>query len=114
MAVLSSQGCDSAPELAAGQRGPLRQRLELRPGDLRMDAAAQPAIGRGDDPLPADEIGKAQDALGDQLRVLDHVGGVADDAGQDQLVVGQLDLLPDLPLMLVADIAGLERVGTER
>ena len=31
--------------------------------------------------------------------------------GQDQLVVGQLDVLPDLPLVLVADIAGLERIG---
>ena len=93
------------------KRRALRQRLELRPGDLRMNAPAEPAVGRSDDPLPADEVGEAQDALGDQLRMLDHVGGVADDARQHQLVVGQLHLLPDLPLVLVADIAGLERVG---
>ena len=56
-------------------------------------------------------FGEAEDALGDQLRMLDDVGGMADDARQDQLVVGQLDVLPHLPLVLVADIAGLERVG---
>ena len=76
-----------------------------------MDAAAEPAIGRGDDALAADEFGEADDALGDQLRMLDHVGGVADDARQDELAVGQLDVLPHLPFVLVADIAGLERIG---
>ena len=56
-------------------------------------------------------LGEARDAVGDQLGMLDDVGGVAHDAGQDQLVVGQLDVVPHLPLVLVADIGGLERVG---
>src|SRR2546422_4073701 len=42
----------SAPELAGGQRRALGKRLELRPRDLWMHAAAQAAVGRGDDPLP--------------------------------------------------------------
>src|SRR5438874_1344102 len=78
---------------------------ELRPGDLRMDPAAEPAIGRGDDPLAADQLGETQNAVGDQLGMFDDIGGVADDAGQDQLVVGQLDLLPDPPFVLVPHIA---------
>src|SRR3954453_19825254 len=88
------------PELARGERSTLDQRFELCPGDLRMDAAAETAIGRGDDPLPADQVGKTKDALGDEVGVLDDIGGVADNAGQDHLVVRQL-VLPDLPLVLV-------------
>ena len=56
-------------------------------------------------------VGEAHDAVGDELGVLDDVGGVADDAGQDQLAVGQLGVLPDAPFVLVADVAGLEGVG---
>ena len=43
--------------------------------------------------------------------MLDHVGGVADHAGQDQLVVGQFDVVPHTPLVLVADVAGFKRIG---
>src|SRR5436190_16752041 len=98
----------SAPELAAGERGALGEGFELGPGDLRVDPTAETAIGRGDDALAADDVGEAQDPVGNQLGVLDDVGGVADDSRQEDLVVGQLDALPDPPLMLVADIAGLE------
>ena len=38
------------------------------------------AVGAGDDVLAADELGEPHDALGHQLGMLDHVGGVADDA----------------------------------
>ena len=76
-----------------------------------MNSAAEPAIGRGDDPLAADQIGKAQNALGDELGVLNDVGRVADDPRQDEFAVGQFDVLPDLPLVLVADIASLKRIG---
>ena len=100
-----------APELARGQGGALGQRFELGPRDLRMDAAAEAAVGGGDDPLPADRAREARDALRHQLRMLDDVGGVAHDARQDDLVLGQHDVVPHLPLVLVADIGGLERVG---
>jgi hypothetical protein len=102
----------STPQLTARQGRPLRQRFELGPSDLRMHSAAETAIGGGDDPLPADEVGEANNPLGDEFGVLDDVGGVADDPWQDQLVVGQFDILPDFPLVLVAHIAGLERIGT--
>ncbi len=78
-----------------------------------MDAAAETAIGRGDDALAADQVGKAQDALGDQFRVFNDIGGMADDTGQDQFVVGEFDVLPDLPFVLMAHIAGLERIAPQ-
>ena len=92
-------------------RRALRQRLELGPGDVAVDAAAEAAVGRGDDALAADQLGEAADALGHQLGMLDHVGGMAHHAGQDQPVVGQLGVLPHRPLVLVAHVAGLERIG---
>ena len=76
-----------------------------------MNATAEAAIGRCQHPLPSDDVGEAHDALGDELGVFDDIGGVADDTWQEQLGVGQPDLLPDLPFVLVADIAGLERIG---
>ena len=76
-----------------------------------MNPAAETAVGRGDHPLAADQIGEPLDPLGHQLRVFDHIGGVADDSWQDQFAVRQLDVLPHLPFVLVADIAGLEGIG---
>ena len=76
--------------------------------DRGKPLAAEPALGRGDDPLAADQVREAQDTVADQLGMLDDIGRVADDSGQDQLAVGQFHVLPDLPFVLVADIAGLE------
>src|SRR5206468_4795054 len=42
-----------APELSCRQRGSLRERFQLRPGDLWMDAAAETAVGGGDHALLA-------------------------------------------------------------
>jgi hypothetical protein len=70
----------SAPELSGGEFRALRQRLELGPGDLPVNATAETAIGRRDDPLATDEVGEADDPLGDKFGVLDDVGGVADDS----------------------------------
>ena len=61
-----------------------------------------------------DLLGEADDALGDELRMLEHVGRVADDAGQDHLAVGQLLVLPHDPLVLVPGVRGLERVRARR
>ncbi len=101
----------SAPKLAARQSRALRESLELGPGDHRMDAAAEAAIGRGDDAFTADAFGEAQNALGDEFGVLHHAGGVTDDAGQNELAVGQFDVPPYIPLVFVTDVAGFERVG---
>src|SRR5215472_14081200 len=98
------------PELAARQDRPLYQRVQLCPRNVWVNATAETTVGRGDHPFPAHQIGEAEDSLRDQLWMLDHIGGMADDTRQHQLVVGQLYLLPDLPLMLVTNIAGFERI----
>src|SRR4051812_16639465 len=59
----------------------LCQGLELRPRDLRMRAAAEPAIAAGDDVFLADAIGEALDALRNDFRMLDDIGGVRHHAG---------------------------------
>src|SRR5579862_321449 len=100
-----------APKLSACQSRPLRQRFELGPCDHRMHAAAEAAIGRGDHPFPADALGETQNTLGDEFGMLHHVGGMADHAGKNDFAVGKLDVLPNRPFVLVAHIAGLERVA---
>jgi hypothetical protein len=79
---------------------------------LRVNPAAEATIGAGDDVLAPDHPGEVEDAVGDDLRVLDDVGGVADDARDQDFSVGQLDVSPDFPLVLVTDVAGLDRVST--
>src|SRR5215471_17035580 len=69
-----------APQFLAGECRAFGQRLKLRPGDLRMNTAAKAAIRAGDDVFAADDLGVAHDAIGDDLRMLDDVGGMADHA----------------------------------
>ena len=76
-----------------------------------MHAAAEAAVGAGDDVLAADRAGKPHDPLGDQLRMLDQIGRVADHARQDHLAVRQLDVVPQLPFVLVAHVGRLERIA---
>src|SRR5258706_2345874 len=45
------------PEPPGRQRRALGERFELGPGDLRMDPATESAVGGGDDPLLADDVG---------------------------------------------------------
>ncbi len=97
------------PQLAARELGAGNQCLELGPHQLRMDPAAEAAIGAGDDVLAPGDPGEIEDAVGDDLGMLDDVGGVADDARDQDLAFGQFDIPPHLPLVLVTDIAGLDR-----
>ncbi len=76
-----------------------------------MDPAAQPAVRASDHVLPAHRLGEPGDPVGDEFRVLDHVGGVADHARDDDLARRELDVLPHLPLVLVPRVARLEHVG---
>src|SRR5205823_4063156 len=66
------------------------------------NALGEAAVGAGDDVLAAEEVGEADDALLDELRVLDDIVRVADAAGDQDLAVRELDVLPHLPLPLVA------------
>src|SRR5262249_13756825 len=75
------------PQLLGCEPGAFGKHLQLRPGDLRMDAAAEAAVRAGDDVLAADNLGVAHDAVGHHLRMFDDIGGVADDAGDEQLAV---------------------------
>src|SRR5262245_23438226 len=72
----------------------LRQRLQLGPGDLRVGAAAEAAVGAGDDIFRTHQAPKAADALGHQLGMLDAVGGVRNHARDEDLAVRQLHGLP--------------------
>jgi len=76
-----------------------------------VDPAAEAAIRAGNNVLVAGNRGVAQDAVGDELRVFDKVGGMADDARHQHLARRQLCLLPHAPLMLVPHVAGLEGIG---
>src|SRR5262249_57937597 len=101
-----------APQFLAGECGALGQHLKLRPGDLGMNAAAEAAIGAGDDVFAADDLGVAHDAVGADLGALDDVAGMADYARDQKLSIRQLDVLPHPPFVLVANIAGLHRIRT--
>ena len=58
-------------------------------------------------------FGEPHDALGDEFRMLDHVGGVADDAGDEHFVLRQLDVFPDPPFVLVARIGAFDDEGAD-
>src|ERR1700721_3058300 len=75
-----------------------------------MHAAAEAAIGRGDDTVGPHGLCKPADAVSHKLGVLDQVGRMGDHAGQDFLARRQLHLFPDLPFVFVAGIGGLERI----
>src|SRR6202044_2982281 len=101
------------PEFAGGQVGAFGHGGELGPGDFGVDGhergeGGEAAVGAGDHVLPADEAGVADQALGDQFRVLDVVGGGVEHAGDEDLAVGQGDVLEDLPLVLVPGVGALE------
>src|ERR1700678_388616 len=76
-----------------------------------MHPAAETAIGARDYILAADGVRVSEDAIGHESRMLDDVGGMADDAGNEDLAVRQFDFPPKLVLVLVPDVAGLDGIG---
>src|SRR5262249_37479149 len=102
----------SAIQLLRCKRCAVGKRLQLRPRNLRMDAESQAAIGAGNDVLTTNEAREAHDAVGDELGMLDDIGRVADDTRDENLARGQRRRLPELPLVLVARVGRLDRVGT--
>jgi hypothetical protein len=68
------------PKLLGRELGAFGERLKLRPRDLLMDATAEAAIRTRNEVFPADNLRIAHDAIGHDLRMLDDIGGVADDA----------------------------------
>src|SRR5690348_10191334 len=96
------------PQLPGRQLRALGHRLELGPGDLGLDDVGRPrergeaAVGAGDDALAPDDLGVADEPLGDQLRMLDEVGRRVEHARDDHAIVRQADLAEHHPLVLVA------------
>src|SRR6516165_2547779 len=87
----------------------IAQCAQLLPGDRRVDLAVagkrtEAAVGAGDHALDADDGSEALDALCDELGVLDVIGAGVDEARREYLVLGNLRLGPDLPLVLVARV----------
>jgi len=59
-----------------------------------MDAAAQAAVGAGDDVFAADKFGERNDAIGSQFRVFDEIGGVADNTRNQDLSGEEFHVAP--------------------
>src|SRR5262249_10545618 len=100
--------------IAGTDCGAFAQRLELGPTDLRVHTVAHAAVRAGDDVLFAHALRVLDDAVRHQLRVLHHVAAVAADAGDEDLAIRQLDVAPDLPLVLVAWVGRFDGVGLRR
>src|SRR5207247_3193659 len=79
------------PESPARQTRALGERLEFRPGDLGAShPGAQAAVGSAHDVLAAEELRVPQQALGDELGMLDEVAAMPDDAGGGPRVLRRL------------------------
>ena len=101
---------DSTPQCLARDRRAVAQGAQLGPGDLWMDAAAQAAVGAGDDVFSADDFSERDDAIGYQFRVLDEIGGMADDTGDEDFFGGEFHIAPDFVFMFVPDVAGFDQI----
>src|SRR5262245_11437163 len=101
------------PELPRRAARTLGHAGELRPRDVRVDGGlpnpgAESAVGSGDDILAPDQSRVATDALGDQVRVLEEVGGRVEHTGDEDLAGGELHALEHPPLVRVPRVRGLE------
>src|SRR6266566_3159849 len=84
-------------------------RSQLCPGDVGINCqqaceGGKAAVGSGDDIFSPNYRSIAFQALSDQFRVLDKIGGGIEHTWNDDLALRQPDLLKDLPLMLMARI----------
>jgi hypothetical protein len=59
---------------------------------------AQAAVGAGDDGFLADDFSERNDAIGHQFRMLDEIGGVADNTRSQDLPSGEFHVAPDFEL----------------
>src|SRR5262249_30252910 len=87
---------------SAGQTCAVTEGGELGPGDAGHDLGragdgVEAAVHTGKNVLFPQDISETPDALGHRLGVLDDVGGRVDDAGNDHLAVGHVDVLPPPP-----------------
>src|SRR5262245_7465597 len=101
-----------SPQLLGRDASALRHCFKLCPGDLRIaDPRSEAAVGSCRDVFPADDLGVAHQPVGNRLRMLDDIGGMADDAGHEDFSFGQFHVLPNPPLVLVSRIGGFDGNG---
>src|SRR3954471_9171824 len=104
--------CASAgarPQFPGRQPRTFAQRLQLRPGDLRMDPVAHAAVGARNDVLLAHRLREQLDPPRHQLRMFDRVGRVADHTRYQHRVVRQLHVAPGLPFVLMTRVRRLKQ-----
>src|SRR5439155_15444431 len=90
----------SLPQFFARDARAFGHGFELGPGDLWIaDARTEAAVGAGHDVFATDDLGVADQSVGDGLRVLDDICGLPDDAGNGHFASGQFNFLPHAPLM---------------
>src|SRR4029077_8566356 len=102
------------PQLFAGDARAFGHRFKLGPADLWItDSWSEAAVRSGHDIFTANDFGIAHEPVRDRSRMLDDIGGVADDAGHEYLSRGQLHFFPNAPLVFVARIGSLDgdRIG---
>src|ERR1017187_2552190 len=107
--AVTSKAVPLVPKLFSGQAGARGQRFQLGPHHTGMNSLddfrlGKAAIGSGDHIFASDEICKADDAVGDETRMLDYDRVVGNDAGDKNFSAGQPSVAPDAPLVLVARI----------
>ena len=104
------------PEFLRSQSGAFGQVLKLCPDDAGMNflfgggKGGETAVAATHNVFLADDIGKPDQALGNELGMFDKRRGVGNDAGNDGFAFRHLDVLPNLPLVLVAWDAGLKEI----
>src|SRR3990167_9424866 len=104
---------DLVPQATARELRALRKHAKLFPHDVRMHARGrqtlcETAVHAGNDVFPPDELRVAHQTLGHEFGVLDAVRRVRDDARNDDLALRELDVLPDMILVLVARVRRLD------
>src|SRR5437773_11682123 len=93
------------PQLFCREARAFGHRFELGPDDLRIaDARTEAAVGAGHNIFAADDLGVADQTVGDRLRVFDDVRRMSDDSGHEDFACGKLHFFPDTPLVFMARV----------
>src|SRR5712671_7845991 len=103
----------SPPQPLARDPRPFRQRIEFSPGDVRMHFVAgrrcrKAAVIAGDDVLATNGAREALDPLRHEFGMFDLVDAMRHHAWDENAIRRQLHFLPDLPLVLMTRIGGLD------
>ena len=73
------------------------------------DTCAEAAIGASEDVFATDQFRVTDQSLGHQVWILDEIGAMADDAGNQGGTLGQLHVLEHPPFVFMAWVGGFDR-----